>query len=54
VLKRSFREFAADRCSMTAGSSLTALIIGVVVAIWSASSGMIALETGLDILRLRR
>ena len=29
--------------------SLTAVIIGVVVAIWSASAGMAALQTGLDI-----
>jgi membrane protein len=30
-------------------ASLTVLIIGVAVALWSASSGMAALETGLDI-----
>ena len=33
----------------TASGSLVALIIGVVVAVWSASAGMTALETGLDI-----
>jgi membrane protein len=31
------------------GSSLVAVIIGVVVALWSASAGMAALQTGLDI-----
>ncbi|HEX4788104.1 MAG TPA: YihY/virulence factor BrkB family protein [Actinospica sp.] len=30
-------------------ASLTALIIGVVVAVWSASSGMVTLQTALDI-----
>jgi len=37
---------AAGRSS---GGSLTAVIIGVVIAIWSASAGMAALQTGLDI-----
>jgi uncharacterized BrkB/YihY/UPF0761 family membrane protein len=44
-----FNDAITAAAGRSSAGSLTTVIIGVVIAIWSASAGMAALQTGLDI-----